>query len=140
MKKTVQFTSMLFLLFISMQCSTSKVVSINSEIAITEAKSTPIQINNQEGARLNFTILAYKEVSLNSVYYWEKQTPLTIIKENGDTIWAKAEITKPNLAKAMKESTMTPEVVRPVDTTCVLNYTFNGDKIKLPIPRLEKCK
>jgi hypothetical protein len=118
-------------------CNTSKVVSINDTIMVTEATTTPTKINNSEGAILNFTVISKKEISLDSVYYWETKKPLIIIKTSGDTIWAKSEIRKPVFAKENVETSQNPSIIRPPDTTCVLIYHLNEKPLKIDIPALK---
>ena len=117
-------------------CTPSKVISINSELMVIEATKTAQVVNRVPGARLNFTVISSKEITLDSVYYWEYKHPLTIINTNEDTIWAKTEIRNPNLARLLKDEAIDKSTIRPIDSTCVLIYHLKGKSFKLEVPKL----
>ena len=135
--KIKQFIISNILLIGLLSCNPNKVVSINETIMVIEATTTPIKINRLPGALLNFTVVSNKEISLDSVYYWEMKKPLAIIKSVGDTIWAKAEVTKPNFAKENIITEQDPSTVRPPDTTCILIYHIKEQSLKIDIPSLK---
>lgn len=135
--KFKQFIISNILLIGLLSCNPNKVVSINQTIMVTEATITPINIKRIEGARLNFTVISNKGISLDSVYYWEMKKPLVITKTLGDTIWAQAELKKPNFAKENIVTEQDPTTVRPPDTTCVLIYHLDEKPLKIDIPSLK---
>ena len=115
-------------------CTPSKVVSINSELMVIEATKTPQIVKRAPGARLNFTVISNKEIQLDSVYYWENKHPLTIVNTKEDTIWAKAEIRNPILARQLRDDSVDPSTLRPIDTTCVLLYHLKENLFALLYP------
>lgn len=132
---------MVFLTVLSLSnCTTSKVVSINSELMVIEATKTSQEVRRAPGARLNFTVVSNKEISLDSVYYWEKKHPLAIEKTNEDTIWVKAEIRNPIRARELKDDVVDPSTLRPIDSTCVLIYHLKGKSLQLTVPKLTNSK
>jgi hypothetical protein len=122
------------------QCKPTKIISINTELAIIKATKKPQLIKRIPGALLQFIIVSNKEIELTSVKYWEQKESLKIVKKSNDTIWAEAQFRKPNLQKESIESNTSMSSQKPIDSTCIILYKYKEDNLELIVPKLKLLK
>ena len=137
MKNKLFILTLLLISGAAYQCSSSKILTINSEIAVIEASKTPNVVNRTPGVQLSFTVVKNKEVQLDSVLYWERKQPLVISHTNKDTVWVTANFRNPTPDREMSKEVIDMSAEKPADTTCVLIYTFQNEPKQLTIPRLK---
>lgn len=138
--KNLKIGIIILSIFAFYQCSSSKVISTNADLVVISATKTNSSVNNIPGAQLDFTVVKTKNITLNSVLYWEGKHSLTILKSNKDTIWAMAEIKKPKFTMESLEKEESLNSTPYIDSSCVLIYQLDEKSLRLEIPKLKLLK
>lgn len=136
--KKVKFLILISLALVTMRCNSTKVLTINTHLAIVSATITNTFINRTPGALLQFVVTTNASTTLDSVIYWGIKNPLSITATNNDTIWAQARFVKPIPDRVISESEQSMSAIAPPDTTCFITYHYKEEfnQIKIPTLRL----